>query len=51
MLIPGIALVTILGTYALRNSMFDVLIMLVLGFAGYLLRGVRVYSALRSCSA
>lgn len=45
MLIPGIALVTILGTYALRNSMFDVLIMLVLGFAGYLLRGIGVSSA------
>ncbi|MBK1695642.1 C4-dicarboxylate ABC transporter permease [Rhodovibrio salinarum] len=37
-LVPSIVMVTILGTFALRNSMLDVLIMLVLGTAGYFLR-------------
>jgi putative tricarboxylic transport membrane protein len=41
-LVPSIALVTILGTFALRNSMLDVLIMLVLGVAGYLLRSIGI---------
>jgi putative tricarboxylic transport membrane protein len=44
-LVPSIALVTILGTFALRNSILDVLIMLVLGVAAYLLRGIGVASA------
>jgi putative tricarboxylic transport membrane protein len=44
-LVPTIALVTILGTFALRNSMLDVLIMLVLGVAAYLLRGIGIASA------
>jgi putative tricarboxylic transport membrane protein len=41
-LVPSIALVTILGTFALRNSMLDVLIMLILGVAGYLLRSLGI---------
>ncbi|WP_366555041.1 tripartite tricarboxylate transporter permease [Aquibaculum sediminis] len=44
-LVPSIALVTILGTYALRNSMVDVLIMLGLGGIGYLLRNIGIGSA------
>lgn len=44
-LVPSIALVTVLGTYALRNSMLDVLIMLGLGAFGYLLRGIGIPSA------
>lgn len=41
-LVPSIALVTVLGTFALRNSMLDVLIMLVLGMAGYLVRSIGI---------
>lgn len=44
-LVPSIALVTILGTFALRNSITDVLIMLILGLVGYLLRELAVDSA------
>lgn len=44
-LVPSIALVTILGTFALRNSMLDVLIMLILGGVGYLLREIGIASA------
>jgi putative tricarboxylic transport membrane protein len=39
-LVPSIALVTMLGTFALRNSMLDVLIMLILGTAGFGLRQI-----------
>lgn len=41
-LVPSIALVTILGTFALRNSMVDVLIMLLLGAAGFVLRNLGI---------
>jgi putative tricarboxylic transport membrane protein len=44
-LVPTIALVTILGTFALRNSITDVGIMLVLGTVGYLLKEVGIASA------
>ena len=43
-LVPAIAMVTILGTYALRNSLLDVLIMLGLGIAGYFLRLLGLYA-------
>jgi len=43
-LVPAIAMVTILGTYALRNSLLDVLIMLVLGIMGYFLRLLGLYA-------
>ncbi|MCI0509321.1 putative tricarboxylic transport membrane protein [Chromohalobacter marismortui] len=44
-LLPSIAMVTILGTYALRNSMIDVFIMLLLGTAGYFLRLIGIQAA------
>ncbi|WP_136065425.1 tripartite tricarboxylate transporter permease [Modicisalibacter radicis] len=44
-LLPSIAMVTILGTYALRNSMTDVFIMLLLGSAGYFLRLIGIQAA------
>jgi len=44
-LVPSIALVTILGTYALRNSLSDVVIMLLLGTTGFILRELEVESA------
>ncbi|NWO09175.1 C4-dicarboxylate ABC transporter permease [Chromohalobacter salexigens] len=44
-LLPSIAMVTILGTYALRNSMTDVFIMLLLGSVGYFLRLVGIQAA------
>jgi putative tricarboxylic transport membrane protein len=44
-LVPTIGLVTILGTFALRNSITDVGIMLVLGTVGYLLKEVGISSA------
>ena len=37
-LLPSIATVTILGTFALRNNWTDVVIMLILGTAGYILK-------------
>jgi putative tricarboxylic transport membrane protein len=44
-LVPSIAMVTILGTFALRNSMLDVGIMLILGTAGYFLRLIGLQAA------
>ena len=44
-LVPTIGLATILGTYALRNSASDVIIMLILGTAGYLLKQLGIYPA------
>ncbi|WP_280542190.1 tripartite tricarboxylate transporter permease [Chromohalobacter sp. 11-W] len=44
-LLPSIAMVTILGTYALRNSMTDVFIMLLLGTVGYFLRLIGIQAA------
>ncbi|WP_111412700.1 tripartite tricarboxylate transporter permease [Billgrantia lactosivorans] len=44
-LLPGIAMVTILGTFALRNSYLDVGIMLMLGTAGYFLRLIGIQAA------
>lgn len=44
-LLPSIAMVTILGTYALRNSMLDVFIMLLLGSVGYFLRLIGIQAA------
>lgn len=44
-LLPSIAMVTILGTYALRNSMIDVFIMLLLGTVGYFLRLIGIQAA------
>jgi len=37
-LVPTISLATLLGTFALRNSITDVLIMLLLGMGGYVLK-------------
>jgi putative tricarboxylic transport membrane protein len=44
-LVPTIGLATIIGTYALRNSLSDVVIMLVLGTAGYLLKQIGIMPA------
>ncbi|WFM70422.1 tripartite tricarboxylate transporter permease [Halomonas sp. CKK8] len=44
-LVPSIAMVTILGTFALRNSLLDVGIMLILGTAGYFLRLIGIQPA------
>lgn len=44
-LVPSIALVTILGSYALRNSIADVVIMVVFGILGYLGKQVGLESA------
>lgn len=44
-LVPTIGLATILGTYALRNSHTDVIIMLILGTLGHLLKQVGVAPA------
>lgn len=44
-LVPSVAMVTILGTFALRNSMLDVGIMLLLGVAGYFLRLIGIQAA------
>ncbi len=41
-LVPGIALITILGSFALRNSITDVLIMFILGMTGFLLKDLGV---------
>jgi putative tricarboxylic transport membrane protein len=44
-LVPTIALATILGTFALRNSISDVIIMLILGTAGFLLKQIGIHPA------
>jgi putative tricarboxylic transport membrane protein len=44
-LVPTIALATILGTYAVRNSQTDVIIMLILGTTGHLLKQLGVAPA------
>nr|WP_163500258.1 tripartite tricarboxylate transporter permease [Halomonas socia] len=44
-MVPCIAMVTILGTFSLRNSLLDVAIMLTLGCAGYFLRLIGIYAA------
>ncbi len=44
-LVPTIGLATILGTFALRNSHTDVIIMLVLGTLGYLFKQIGVAAA------
>lgn len=44
-LVPTILVITMLGTYALRNNLLDVAIMLVLGVAGYVLRGLGIGAA------
>jgi putative tricarboxylic transport membrane protein len=44
-LVPTIGLATILGTFALRNSLSDVIIMLILGTAGYLLKQIGIHPA------
>ena len=41
-LVPTIGLATILGTFALRNSISDVIIMLILGTAGHLLKQIGI---------
>jgi len=37
MLVPTVGFMTIIGTYAIRNSVSDVLIMILLGFVGWVL--------------
>lgn len=37
-LVPGIAILTIVGSYAIRNNFLDVILMLGFGVAGYILR-------------
>ncbi|WP_322998026.1 tripartite tricarboxylate transporter permease [Castellaniella sp.] len=37
-LVPGIAILTIVGSYAIRNNFLDVMLMLGFGVAGYVLR-------------
>ena len=44
-LVPSIGLVTILGSYALRNSITDVVIMVIFGIIGYLGKQVGLESA------
>lgn len=44
-LVPTIGLATILGTYALRNSASDVIIMMTLGTAGFLLKQIGIAPA------
>ncbi|MBU2228238.1 MAG: tripartite tricarboxylate transporter permease [Proteobacteria bacterium] len=44
-LVPTIGLATIVGTFALRNSLSDVMIMLILGTTGYLLKQIGIASA------
>jgi len=44
-LVPTISLATILGTFALRNSITDVFIMMILGTMGYLFKQVGVAPA------
>lgn len=44
-LVPTIGLATIIGTFALRNSMSDVFIMLILGTIGYLLKQIGIMPA------
>jgi len=44
-LVPTIALATILGSYAFRNSITDVVIMLILGTLGYILKQVGIAPA------
>lgn len=44
-MVPFIAMVTLLGTFALRNSLLDVGIMLVLGTLGYFLRLIGIQAA------
>lgn len=43
-LVPSIALITILGTFSLRNSVTDVMIMLILGVSGFLLKQIGIES-------
>jgi len=44
-LVPTIGLATIIGTFALRNSITDVFIMLILGTLGYLLKQIGIMAA------
>jgi putative tricarboxylic transport membrane protein len=44
-LVPTILIITMLGTYALRNNLLDVAIMLGLGVAGFVLRGLGIGAA------
>ena len=44
-LVPSILVITMLGTYALRNNLLDVGIMLGLGVAGFVLRGLGIGAA------
>ncbi len=39
-LVPGIGILTIVGSYAIRNNFTDVILMLVFGVAGYALRSL-----------
>jgi putative tricarboxylic transport membrane protein len=43
--VPTIGLATIIGTFALRNSMSDVFIMLILGTGGFLLKQIGIMPA------
>jgi putative tricarboxylic transport membrane protein len=44
-LVPTIGLMTVLGSYALRNNSTDVVIMVILGLAGYLLKQLGFHPA------
>ncbi|HSH12973.1 MAG TPA: tripartite tricarboxylate transporter permease, partial [Desulfurivibrionaceae bacterium] len=44
-MVPAIAMVTILGTFALRNSLLDVGIMMIMGIVGYFLRLIGIHAA------
>ncbi|MEW6049072.1 MAG: tripartite tricarboxylate transporter permease [Bacillota bacterium] len=44
-LVPGVFALTVVGSYAIRNNFFDVVIMLVLGVAGYALKRLGVHPA------
>lgn len=44
-LVPGIGILTIVGSYAIRNNFTDVILMLGFGFAGYALRSLGFQAA------
>ncbi|GAA0326337.1 tripartite tricarboxylate transporter permease [Bacillus carboniphilus] len=41
-LMPGIVLLCVVGSYAVRNSLFDVIVMLVMGFVGFLMLRAKI---------
>jgi putative tricarboxylic transport membrane protein len=44
-LVPGIAILTMVGSYAIRNNFLDVILMLLFGFIGFGLRRLNFSAA------